>query len=278
MYAAHYPGPAHVAGVAGLVLLYILPALVAWISRKYREQPKVGDTAPHAVVSAVSRRLRICQVALFLAFGSTCAAQTSSGEVELNSLKITISVYNHAEVSPETLTAAEHVAWEIFRRAGIAAVWAHCRVSEAEAPRDQGCEEPLSPAHLVLRILPQTMSAHFPFSSSTFGAAMLSPEGTGYYGYVFQDRVEQLVRDSHVNRSEILGHVVAHEIGHLLLGSNAHSNTGIMCANWYGKQLRSAAMGTLLFTPQESQVIRAKLLSWTRQKEALPFSGNSSLK
>ena len=107
---------------------------------------------------------------------------------------------------------------------------------------------------------------------------MLSPEGTGYYSYVFQDRVEQLARDSHANRSEILGHVAAHEIGHLLLGSNAHSQMGIMCANWYGRQLRSAAMGTLLFTPQESQLIRAKLLSWTRQEEALRSSANSSLK
>lgn len=264
--------------VAVLVPLYILPPLAACISRKYREQPKVGDTAPHAVMSAVSRLSRVCQVVLFLAFGSTCAAQTSSGDVELSPLKITISIYNHAEVSRELLATAEHRAEQIFRRAGIAAVWAHCRVSEAEASRDQVCGDPLSPAHLALRILPQTMSAHFHFSDTTFGAAMLSPEGTGYYSYVFQDRVEQLARDSHMNQSEILGHVAAHEIGHLLLGSNAHSQMGIMCANWYGRQLRSAAMGTLLFTPQESQLIRAKLLSWTRQEEALRSSGNSSLK
>ncbi len=278
MYAAQHAGPAHVAAAAALVLLYILPALVAWIGRKYPEQPKVGDTAPHAVMITASRLSPVCQAVLFLAFGSTCAAQMSSGDVELSLLKITISVYNHAEVSPEALATAERRAEQIFRRAGIAAVWAHCRVSEAEAPRDQMCGEPLSPVHLALRILPQSMSANFHFSDTTFGAAMLSPEGTGYYSYVFQDRVEQLARDSHVNRSEILGHVAAHEIGHLLLGSNAHSQMGIMCANWYGRQLRSAATGTLLFTPQESQLIRAKLLSWTRQEEALRSSANSSLK
>src|SRR5437870_6458108 len=41
MYAAQHAGPAHVAAFAALVLLYVLPALVAWISRKYTEQPKV---------------------------------------------------------------------------------------------------------------------------------------------------------------------------------------------------------------------------------------------
>src|SRR3989442_11670046 len=58
MYAAQHAGPAHVAAFAALVLLYILPALVAWISRKYTEQPKVGDTAPHAVMSVASRLSR----------------------------------------------------------------------------------------------------------------------------------------------------------------------------------------------------------------------------
>ena len=51
----------------------------------------------------------------------------------------------------------------------------------------------------------------------------------------------------------ILGCIIAHELGHLLLGSNSHSDTGIMLARWEVNQLRQLMMGGLLFTPGESK-------------------------
>ena len=38
----------------------------------------------------------------------------------------------------------------------------------------------------------------------------------------------------------ILGHAAAHEIGHLLLGSNSHSPFGLMRARWSGQDLQNA--------------------------------------
>jgi len=54
----------------------------------------------------------------------------------------------------------------------------------------------------------------------------------------------------------ILGHVVAHEIGHLLLAPGAHSPSGIMRAS-LDRQL--AALGGLFFTASQAQDIRTKL-------------------
>ena len=54
----------------------------------------------------------------------------------------------------------------------------------------------------------------------------------------------------------ILGHVVAHEIGHLLLPRGPHSPSGIMRA-WLDRQL--AALGGLFFTADQAQDIRTKL-------------------
>jgi hypothetical protein len=56
----------------------------------------------------------------------------------------------------------------------------------------------------------------------------------------------------------VLGHVVAHEIGHLLLVSRRHSDGGIM-QPWL--DLRRAAIGALFFTASEAQLIRTKLAS-----------------
>ena len=56
---------------------------------------------------------------------------------------------------------------------------------------------------------------------ATFGVAFLSAEGKGVYCDVFYGSVEKLHKDSDVSIPPILGYVMAHEIGHLLLGTHA---------------------------------------------------------
>ena len=57
---------------------------------------------------------------------------------------------------------------------------------------------------------------------------------------------------------EIVGRVMAHEIGHLLLGNAPHSETGIMRAVWTADDLRSSAWGAFFFTPAEQSQMRAE--------------------
>jgi hypothetical protein len=93
-----------------------------------------------------------------------------------------------------------------------------------------------------------------------FGVAFLSAEGTGAYSNVFYDSVERLERDWHVGLTRVLGHVMAHELGHLLLGSNAQSRQGIMCPKWHGDELRLASIGALLFSEEQAQFMRERLV------------------
>ncbi len=60
---------------------------------------------------------------------------------------------------------------------------------------------------------------------------------------------------------------MAHEIAHLLLGLNAHSQFGIMRSQWQKEELRKAAQGELLFTAEESQLMKQRL-SAARQAAA----------
>ena len=77
---------------------------------------------------------------------------------------------------------------------------------------------------------------------------------------MFYVSVAKLHEDFHANLSRVLGHVMAHEIGHLLLGTNAHSTVGIMRPQWQGPELRSIGMGTFLFTPEQARTMGDKLL------------------
>jgi hypothetical protein len=56
----------------------------------------------------------------------------------------------------------------------------------------------------------------------------------------------------------ILGCVIAHELGHLLLGDHGHSIAGIMQARWGVEQTRLALMSRLSFLPEEARLIHAE--------------------
>jgi alcohol dehydrogenase class IV len=67
---------------------------------------------------------------------------------------------------------------------------------------------------------------------------------------------------------DILTCVIAHEIGHHLLGPNSHSPTGIMMGIWSPEVLRAAGKGHLLFTPQQAELIRADVLAESGERRA----------
>jgi hypothetical protein len=52
---------------------------------------------------------------------------------------------------------------------------------------------------------------------------------------------------------------MAHELGHLLLGSNSHSPRGLMRASWRTAELALMAQGGLVLSEAQSQNIKAKL-------------------
>jgi hypothetical protein len=74
-------------------------------------------------------------------------------------------------------------------------------------------------------------------------------------------RAQQMAHASTVGLSpgQILGHVTAHEIGHVLLGSSAHGFFGVMKSTYNNKDLLNMVQGRLLFTVEESRVLRARL-------------------
>jgi hypothetical protein len=187
-------------------------------------------------------------------------AQTS---VPRSGLVLTARVYNYAEASQRTLARAESEAGRIIGAAGVAAVWLDCPAfpTELRPPAEQSdrdCSGPVSGATVILRILPRSTPANAAFRETIFGFA----DGR-VLASVFCGRVEHFALDVDRDETEIpviLGHAMAHEIGHLLLGSGAHSKTGIMCGQWDRNYLRRALMGRLVFSPDEIARIQVEVL------------------
>jgi hypothetical protein len=54
---------------------------------------------------------------------------------------------------------------------------------------------------------------------------------------------------------------MAHEFGHMLLGPKAHSEQGIMRANWSARDIQHGIQGQLRFTAQQAPLIRTNVQS-----------------
>jgi hypothetical protein len=64
----------------------------------------------------------------------------------------------------------------------------------------------------------------------------------------------------------LLGHGIAHEIGHLLLGTQRHSSSGLMQAHWDARELRLAVSGLLNFSARQAEAIRADVQARLRDQ------------
>jgi hypothetical protein len=56
-----------------------------------------------------------------------------------------------------------------------------------------------------------------------------------------------------------MGHVIAHELGHLLMPGQPHSLVGLMRAVWGEPEWHDAIQGALLFSPGQANLIHLQL-------------------
>lgn len=175
--------------------------------------------------------------------------------------RVTVSVHNDANVPADAMASAEAAASRIFQLAGLEVKLIACAPLGDTSSNSPDCSQAAFPTHLHVRILSQPRN----LPSSTLGISYVGADGIGCYSDIFFAPVAALHSSSGQEVGSILGYVMAHEIAHLLLGTNSHSTVGIMKARWQEKDLRSARNGELLFTLAQSQIMRERLASAGRQ-------------
>jgi hypothetical protein len=196
-----------------------------------------------------------------LSWGNVAVA----GSHDRNTVQITVVVNDNAAVSGAVLHQAETVASRIFGAAGIQVAWVNCSGGVAE----EACRVTAGSGQFVLHIVPTGKTS----TDSVFGMAFLGQDGSGKYCDVFFDRIAEAHRSFGTDKSQLLGTVVAHEIGHLLLGSHAHSQIGIMAPVWAEENLRNISMGLLLFTREQSSLMKASLMKARTGRQDLRLAG-----
>jgi len=179
-----------------------------------------------------------------------------------------VFLYNYAPLSSGDLKVAKEVASGIYENVGVRVDWLDCYLAEEELKHNPECGK-LTPATLVVRILPRSKAEGLKQPPAALGFAMLGNSGEhAHYSSVFYHRVEELSGIWTSSRPVVLGHVIAHEMGHLLLGEGGHSRTGLMTADWNRAELEHVNQRAFTFTSQQAKEIRARSLKRHSSAEA----------
>ncbi len=135
---------------------------------------------------------------------------------------LVIRLYNAANIPASELAVGRGTAESILGNAGLALNIRQCGA----------CAESLQRREIVVRIVPApTFNTTLP--SEAFGVAyVIKQTDRGWLATVFSDRIDAAASRAGIDPGMLLGFVMAHEVGHLLLGVDYHGDSGIMRAEW----------------------------------------------
>jgi hypothetical protein len=195
---------------------------------------------------------------------------------------VTIRIYNYAAVPAEQVAAARAAAEGIFQETGISLQWIDCRVSLA-AP-GAGCTGPLGETEFVLRLLALPISNQSnptgPSRSTAkptvpnpdtakhlvLGSSLIDADTHGGVLITINPaHTATIAAQTGVDAPLLLGRAIAHELGHMLLGTPAHAETGLMRALWSQRELRENKASDWQFSPPEAGAMRHSLAVRTRE-------------
>ena len=177
-----------------------------------------------------------------------------------------VTVYNKASLSGKILSQTAATVQSIFRQSGIEIEWVEGMAEATESavtihtsmPQSTDQARRLACAarrDIALTIMPAAPSK---VPVSTLGVAQpYAHEGINVR--VYGDHVGLAAARRGVSLPELLGHAIAHEIGHVLLRSTSHDVIGLMAGVWNDREYGWINMGTLLFSREEAPPMLANL-------------------
>lgn len=165
-----------------------------------------------------------------------------------------VRLYVPTEMATAFALETRDVATRILDRADISVVWLMCPSGDAA---DRRCTLPIDPAEIVVRTLVDRRTP------DRCGEAYLPQAGNGQMITLFLTCSEQVARRAPISAAAVHGHMLVHELGHLLLGPR-HALNGIMQCPLELHDWHAAAFGRLGFMSAEIPALkRAAATRWS---------------
>ena len=190
-------------------------------------------------------------VALSLSIPAT-ARERPAMSPSLPTLRLQVSA--RSDLPLAVLTRARQEVQRVFERIGVAVDWIGCGIDRRSAHADGG-DAALA---IVVTVVSHESPALRVIPASILGAVVRNDQAEET-AWVLFDRIERAADRYALDAGLVLGHAMAHEVGHLLLPRGAHARAGLMRATWRVEDLRNGVQGQLGFSNGEAAIIRARL-------------------
>lgn len=166
--------------------------------------------------------------AVLLSFALTTPATLVRAE---SSATLTIRLYNSAGIPQSELQNGRQVAESLLGETGLRPVFRDCGRAGADLQAG-ACSPSRGRSEVVVRAInaPAVNASLHPDALGV--ASVLTESDRGWLATVFPDRIAIAAARVRADPGTLLGRVIAHEIGHLLLGVSYHGDAGLMRAEW----------------------------------------------
>jgi hypothetical protein len=166
--------------------------------------------------------------------------------------QMNVSVCNLNNVRESVVASAKAETEAVYRSAGVGIVWRDC--GDFSSPASQALE-PWFVIRLRTDKPPRTTG---PVSLDVMGRAFVAEAGAGYMADAYYQAIQALAERYQGDAGALLGFVMAHEIGHLLLGPG-HAPDGVMRSGWSRREMEALRHRWLTFNKRETPRIRREL-------------------
>jgi hypothetical protein len=180
------------------------------------------------------------RILLEIAFASAVLWVSAFARDTAEFAHVRVCLQNLAGAPSTTVDCAERECARIFRKAGIEVEW----IAESQRQADD--------LRVIIAARPVRGTR-----AGVLGYVVETPAGASAF-VVWPRALNWLAFDRPVY--EIIGRVMAHEIGHLLLPDDPHAPVGLMRGTWPADDLRTNAAGSFFFTPDQQLKIEQQLL------------------
>jgi hypothetical protein len=178
---------------------------------------------PRHVASVVPERMTTI---VLIAIAATLSLSAARPET------LTVRLYNTAGIADEELQAARRAAELILGDTGVHVVFRQCLGRVPSAARVESCSEPLEATEVVVRVI-DAPTFNTRLHPDAYGITyVIRDVDRGWLATVFSDRIHAAAARVDVDSGTLLGRVMAHEVGHLLLGNGYHGDDGVMRGEW----------------------------------------------
>ena len=182
------------------------------------------------------------------------AARAEAGQGQTEPLPLRVVVYDFGGVATPVLKRAQRLVSGVFTEAGVDVRWLDQAGFASAIPTDPVDRKRFAGSTVQVRLVPPAMHRALGLNQDALGTA---GSGTGCV-WISVAGIQEAARLSNADVSDVLGYVIAHEIGHVLLPLGWHAVAGLMQDDLDPHLI---ARNRLFFLPQEAVLIRMTLQS-----------------